>query len=162
MGELLAHDPQRCDCAPAVRNRDTGGRLSGNATCNRLIASYTVDGSKLTISLAGTTMMACPPALVNQARKLVDLLRKVSSHSIDHTGALILTTTSGNQLVARRRHLLESRPDPTSLRSGCSAGINDRLPRRFDIKEVYRDRWMPLLETYKRFIDHAGQLAARR
>lgn len=27
--------------------------------------------------------------------------------------------------------------------------INDRLPRRFDIKEVYRDvRWMPLLETY--------------
>jgi hypothetical protein len=59
MGELLAHDPQRCDCAPAVRNRDTGGRLSGNATCNRLIASYTVEGSKLTISLAGTTMMAC-------------------------------------------------------------------------------------------------------
>ncbi|WP_277971419.1 META domain-containing protein [Sphingomonas echinoides] len=63
---------------------------------------YTVEGSKLTISPAGTTMMACPPALMDQERKLVDLLGKVSSYSIDHTGALVLTTTSGDQLVARR------------------------------------------------------------
>jgi len=47
---------------------------------------YTVEGSKLTISPAGTTMMACPPALMDQERKLVDLLGKVSSYSIDHTG----------------------------------------------------------------------------
>ncbi|MEG8055389.1 META domain-containing protein [Sphingomonas sp. 22L2VL55-3] len=46
--------------------------------------------------------MAYPPAPMDQERKLVDLLGKVSSYSIDHTGALVLTTTSGDQLVARR------------------------------------------------------------
>jgi heat shock protein HslJ len=90
------------DNSPATLLFGPDGRLSGNATCNRLIASYTVDGSKLTISPAGTTMMACPPALMDQERKLVDLLGKVSSYSIDHTGALVLTTTSGDKLVARR------------------------------------------------------------
>lgn len=90
------------DNSPATLLFGPDGRLSGNATCNRLIASYTVEGSKLTISPAGTTMMACPPALMDQERKLVDLLGKVSSYSIDHTGALVLTTTSGDQLVARR------------------------------------------------------------
>ncbi|RJG52526.1 hypothetical protein D0Z70_19550 [Sphingobium terrigena] len=60
-----------------------------------------------------------------------------------------------------------TRSAPDNLRTArelrALGQIIDRLPRRFDIKEVYRDvRWMPLLETYKRFIDHAGQLAARR
>lgn len=78
------------------------GRLSGNASCNRLIASYTVQGEKITISPAGLTMMACPPALMDQERKLVDLLRAVGSYRIDGTGALVLRTASGKQVVARR------------------------------------------------------------
>ena len=78
------------------------GRLSGDASCNRLIASYTVQGEKITISPAGLTMMACPPALMDQERKLVDLLRAVSTYSIDGTGALVLRTASGKQVVARR------------------------------------------------------------
>ena len=78
------------------------GRLSGDASCNRLIASYTVEGGKITISPAGLTMMACPPALMDQERKLVDLLRAVDAYRIDDTGALLLRTAAGKQVVARR------------------------------------------------------------
>lgn len=90
------------DNSPATLLFGSDGRLSGNASCNRLIASYTIEGSKLTISSAGTTMMACPPALMNQERKLVDLLGTVTRYSIDRTGALTLTSASGKQIVARR------------------------------------------------------------
>ena len=90
------------DNSPATLLFGADGRLSGNASCNRLIASYTVDGSKLTISPAGTTMMACPPAVMDQERKLVDLLGTVSSYNIDREGTLILATASGKKIVARR------------------------------------------------------------
>lgn len=90
------------DNSPATLLFGPEGRLSGNASCNRLIASYTVEGSRLTISPAGTTMMACPPALMDQERKLVDLIGTVTRYSIDRTGKLILISASGKSIVARR------------------------------------------------------------
>ncbi|WP_143514532.1 serine hydrolase [Primorskyibacter flagellatus] len=79
------------------------GRLAGNAGCNRLIASYTQDGDALAIDQAGTTMMACPEALMNQERSLLDFLSMVESYSMDETGALVLTTSNGATITARRR-----------------------------------------------------------
>ncbi len=35
------------------------GRVAGNGSCNNYFAGYTVDGANLTISQAGSTMMAC-------------------------------------------------------------------------------------------------------
>ncbi len=90
------------DNSPASLLFEADGRLSGNSSCNRLIASYSVNGDKLTISPAGTTMMACPPALMDQEQKLVALLGQVESYGIDQTGTLVLTTASGKQIVARR------------------------------------------------------------
>ncbi len=78
------------------------GRLAGNATCNRLLGSYKTEGQTLGISNAGTTMMACPPALMNQERKLLDLLTQVTRWQIDKTGALVLSTADGKSIVARR------------------------------------------------------------
>lgn len=43
---------------------DPDGRVAGSGGCNRYFASYTVDGQNLTISQAGSTMMACEPAEV--------------------------------------------------------------------------------------------------
>lgn len=77
-------------------------RLSGNASCNRLIATYTVEGSKITISPGGLTRMVCPPVLMDQERKLVDLLNTVATYRIDKSGALILGSTSGKEIIARR------------------------------------------------------------
>lgn len=42
------------------------GRVAGQGGCNNYFAGYTVDGNNLTISQAGSTMMACEPAEVMQ------------------------------------------------------------------------------------------------
>lgn len=77
------------------------GRLSGSSTCNRLIASYHTDGAKLSIDTVGLTMMACPPALMDQERRLVALLPAITRFRIDGTGALILHTNTGATITAR-------------------------------------------------------------
>ncbi|WP_207100236.1 META domain-containing protein [Paracoccus shandongensis] len=78
------------------------GRLSGNASCNSLTATYTVEGGKIAIASPGLTRMACPPALMDQERKLVALLETVSAFRIDNSGALVLDGASGKQITARR------------------------------------------------------------
>ena len=78
------------------------GSLAGSATCNRIVGSYAMDGGRLTIARVGTTMMACPEALMNQERKLLDLLPIVERYRIDETGALVLTTADRTTIRARR------------------------------------------------------------
>lgn len=78
------------------------GRLAGSATCNRIIGSYAADGARLRIQPAGTTMMACPEALMNQERKLLDLLPAIERFQIDETGELVLYTAEGPAVRARR------------------------------------------------------------
>jgi heat shock protein HslJ len=78
------------------------GRLVGSASCNRFFGSYKSTGTQLSIEPAGTTMMACPEALMDQERRLLTLLPAVKSYRIDETGALVLTTTDGKTILARR------------------------------------------------------------
>lgn len=91
------------DNSPASLQFLPDGSLAGNASCNRLIAGYAQDGDTVTITVSGATMMACPEALMNQEQKLLDMLPQVVSMAIDDTGALILTTDSGDTITARRR-----------------------------------------------------------
>lgn len=91
------------DNSPARILFSTDGRLSGNLTCNNLIASYTDDDGNLSISVGGATMMACPPALMEQEARLTGMLADVTGYRIDETGALILDTASGDTITARRR-----------------------------------------------------------
>ena len=90
------------DNVPASLHFLAGGRLAGNASCNRIIGSYETDGADLEMIPAGMTQMLCPEALMNQERKLLDLLPAISHYSIDDTGALILTTPDGTTIRARR------------------------------------------------------------
>ncbi|MGX7951752.1 META domain-containing protein [Tsuneonella sp. HG249] len=78
------------------------GRLSGNASCNRLTGSYTRDGARLTIGQTALTRMACPPAEMRQEARVVEVLEDVTHYEIDPTGALMLRTPAGVGLVARR------------------------------------------------------------
>jgi heat shock protein HslJ len=77
------------------------GQLAGSGSCNRIIGSYQLDDKQLTIKPAGTTMMMCPEALMNQENKLLKLLPTIKSYQIDKTGALVLTTANGEVIVAR-------------------------------------------------------------
>ena len=47
-------------------------------------------------------MMACPEALMRQEQKLLEMLPKVEGYRIDRTGALVLRTADGREIVARR------------------------------------------------------------
>ena len=91
------------DNSPASLQFLPDGQLAGDSTCNRLMSGYSIDGTGLTIAAAGATMMACPHALMDQERRLLDLLPKVSGYSVDATGALVLTTSEGETIMARRR-----------------------------------------------------------
>lgn len=78
------------------------GRLAGSGTCNRILGSYEAQGAQLALTPAGTTMMACPEALMAQERRLLDALPRVDGYRIDETGALLLTTGDRVVIVARR------------------------------------------------------------
>ncbi|MBW7930794.1 MAG: serine hydrolase [Gammaproteobacteria bacterium] len=79
------------------------GRLSGSASCNRFIGRYEArDGTLHIDGQLGSTMMMCPEALMNQERRLLDLLPRLDRYRIDDTGALVLGTPDGDAVKARR------------------------------------------------------------
>jgi heat shock protein HslJ len=77
------------------------GRLSGTGGCNRLLGNYVRRDAKLEISAPAMTMMACPPALMEQERRFADVLSGVRRYEIDSTGALVLTSSDGRAILAR-------------------------------------------------------------
>lgn len=91
------------DMSPASLEFLPDGRLAGNASCNRLIGSYEDTDGVLSIEPAGTTMMACPEALMNQERRVLDMLPQITGYSIDETGALVLENDGRETITARRR-----------------------------------------------------------
>ncbi|WP_205763563.1 META domain-containing protein [Pseudopontixanthobacter vadosimaris] len=78
------------------------GRLNGNTACNGYFADYSTDGMMLDIDNAGATKRACPPAVMDQERRFLDVLGNVNTYRIDDTGSLILSTPSGMTITARR------------------------------------------------------------
>jgi heat shock protein HslJ len=66
------------------------GRLGGNAGCNRYFAGYTVDGGNLTISQAGSTMMACmPEEIMQQEARFLANLQAAATYTINGEQLLI-------------------------------------------------------------------------
>jgi heat shock protein HslJ len=60
------------------------GQMAGSGGCNRYFASYTVDGSNLTIGQAGSTMMACEPVeVMEQEAQFLAALGSVATWQID-------------------------------------------------------------------------------
>jgi heat shock protein HslJ len=55
--------------------------VSGNASCNRMKAGYKVDGEKGTLSFDrnASTMMMCPPVLMDQENKLLSTMSEVTN-----------------------------------------------------------------------------------
>jgi heat shock protein HslJ len=60
------------------------GRVSGNATCNRYFASYSVEGNSIEIDQAGSTMMAClSPELGEQEQAFLAALGAAETFEIE-------------------------------------------------------------------------------
>ncbi|PTM40164.1 META domain-containing protein [Bosea sp. 124] len=79
------------------------GALVGKASCNRFRSSFMLTGEGLTFGAAATTMMACPPDIMQQEQSLLRQLEGVTGFDIRADGALILKGKDGTALVARRR-----------------------------------------------------------
>ncbi|MBC2859018.1 META domain-containing protein [Stappia sp. 28M-7] len=79
------------------------GQLSGRATCNSYGTRFATNGDRIAIDpRAISTMMGCAPALMNQERKFLDTLPKLTGWRIDETGALLLEGSDGALVKARR------------------------------------------------------------
>jgi copper homeostasis protein (lipoprotein) len=52
---------------PHLILRLDGGRFGGSGGCNALLGGYRVDGNRLELSRAATTMMACPEGMATEA-----------------------------------------------------------------------------------------------
>ena len=78
------------------------GKVGGRTSCNIFTGSYTLTGESLTFGKAASTMMACAPALMEQERRLLDLLQAVHRFEISDSGALVLITPDNRRITARR------------------------------------------------------------
>jgi len=100
---------------------NTDGQLGGSAGCNRYFASYTVDGSALTIGQAGSTMMACEPAeVMEQEAQFLAALTTAAGWHVEGNQLHILD--ANGQTVA-----LFAASEPASLTGGTwsATGINN-------------------------------------
>jgi heat shock protein HslJ len=84
------------------------GSLSGSDGCNRYSASYTVEGSTLTVTPGMSTMMACAEPIMAQATAFSKALASAASYTIDGemlnlvdaSGATVLTFQANAQQLA--------------------------------------------------------------
>jgi len=88
------------DSSRASLSFDAEGRVSGSTSCNRYFAGYSLNGHRLEINQAATTMMACPEALMQQERRFLNALEAAQRITIDPSGALILQG-NGHRMLAR-------------------------------------------------------------
>ncbi len=92
------------DNSPANVVFTDDGKMGGNDSCNRIMAFYEggkADG-KLQIEAAGYKKMPCAEALKKQEERLLEILYKTNSYTINDT-KLILKTDDGKVITARRR-----------------------------------------------------------
>lgn len=80
----------------------TDGRVSGRASCNSYSGPYTLTGETLRIGPTAGTLMACPEALMDEERRLFNLLAQINGFAIDASGALLLQTSERQRIRARR------------------------------------------------------------
>lgn len=66
------------------------GKVAGSGGCNRYSGSTKVTGSQISFMPMASTMMACPPSLMDQETRFYSALAKADSLSFDKTGALLI------------------------------------------------------------------------
>jgi len=66
--------------------------------CNRLIGGIELDADRLRFGTVGSTMMACPPELMERERRFITALERVRRWSIDRR-SLLLQDGKGRTLL---------------------------------------------------------------
>lgn len=79
------------------------GRLTGNASCNSITASYTLAGDKLKIGRIATTRKACGEALMEQEDRVLTALERAARATVPPHGFLTLQDAEGAVLMRASR-----------------------------------------------------------
>ncbi|GJM21437.1 MAG: hypothetical protein DHS20C15_13520 [Planctomycetota bacterium] len=77
------------------------GKLSGNASVNRVAGSFTLEGDALTFSPLATTKRMGPVPLMKQEQALLDALAR-TARAARHDDTLTLLDTDGRALLSAR------------------------------------------------------------
>ena len=80
------------------------GAASGSGGCNRYFSKASISGRNISFAEIGSTYMQCPPALMNQERKFLDVLSKTRSYKME-TGKLVLIGENGDELASLAQSL---------------------------------------------------------
>lgn len=99
--DWLAEDIQGggvVDTAQTTLLVDSDGTVSGSGGCNRFMSKAAISGSSISFAEIGSTYMQCPPALMTQERKFLDVLGKTRSYKLDG-GKLVLIDEGGEELA---------------------------------------------------------------
>ncbi|MBB5701366.1 putative lipoprotein [Ochrobactrum daejeonense] len=99
--DWLAEDIQGggvIDNAQTTLTVATDGAVNGSGGCNRYFSKATVAGDEISFADIGSTYMQCPPALMNQERKFLDVLGQTRSYKID-MGKLVLFDQEGKEIA---------------------------------------------------------------
>ena len=75
------------------------GRVGGRASCNHFNASWERLGDQLVIERSSVTKMACPSAVMDQERRFLNALARVSGFRVTGERVLMLLGTDGATLI---------------------------------------------------------------
>jgi heat shock protein HslJ len=79
-----------------------GGGISGRSFCNSYAGEYALTGESLAITPGASTLMACVSPAGDLEKSFMNLLGSVRRFEISANGSLILHTSDGRTLTARR------------------------------------------------------------
>ena len=80
----------------------TDGQVLGRAACNGWSAGYRIEGGAISFTQGAATLKACGPALDEQETRFHRALSEVKRFEILPGGALVLLTSDGRSIRARR------------------------------------------------------------
>ncbi len=80
-----------------------GGRLSGQAPCNRYHAGYRIEGNRIIFSPGATTRMFCGEEIMSAEQRLMEMLGGGAEWSLSDEN-LTLAADSGVTVTATRTH----------------------------------------------------------
>ncbi len=76
-------------------------RVAGNAGCNRFFGNYTLAGLELEFGPLGSTMMACPEAVMTQERRFLRALEQTRIVRLDPATDLLYFSDAEGRDVLR-------------------------------------------------------------
>jgi heat shock protein HslJ len=102
------------------------GKISGSDGCNQYFGTYSLEGSKLTITLEGSTMMACPELIMTQGEAFTAGLSSTAAYEIQAKTLTLKNAEGGTVMVlqASPQELVGTRWQAIAVNNGKQAVVS--------------------------------------